>query len=153
MKYNHHHYGHQACIICGILGSWIPGTFFCQALFDNLSRFMCFLGTFLEKKVAIYVFILAKCRDLCAFRHFFGQDVVIYALFQAHSLRTFPGTFLGSQAPKTFMQAWVEFSSNVLGDFFHQGFCFKCFGYCGINVLYIGKYEIYTLRHFCNRGI
>ena len=44
-----------------------PRHFFCQALFDNLSRFMCFLGTFLEKKVAIYVFILAKCRDLCTF--------------------------------------------------------------------------------------
>ena len=69
----------------------------CQALFDNLSRFMCFLGTFLEKKTsqfmslfwqnaAIYVLLgtfFGKSRDL---RLYFGK--------MSRFMR-FLGTFLG----------------------------------------------------------
>ena len=57
------------------VGTGEPGSqalFFCQALFDNLSRFMCFLGIFLEKK--------------SRFMSLFWQNVAIYALL---------GTFLG----------------------------------------------------------
>ena len=57
----------QACIICGILASWMPGTFFLPGTFWQFVAIYVLFRHFFWKKIPIYVFILAKCRDLCAF--------------------------------------------------------------------------------------
>ena len=81
----------QACIICGMLGCCIPGTFFPQALLHDLRDFYTIYVIFTRFYTIFTQFFrdfYTILRDFCDF----------YAIFcQAKNL--------ASQAPKTIMQA------------------------------------------------
>ena len=81
-----------------------PRHFFCQALFDNLWRFMCFLGTFLGKSRDLRVYFGKMLRFTSFLGTFLGKMRFFRHILYAH----FQAIFLGSQAPKTFMQAWSQ---------------------------------------------
>ena len=91
-----------------------------QALFDNLWRFMCSLGTFLGKsrdlrvyfgKMLLFTRLLGTflgkiSRLMCFFRHIpYVHFLTLFLGSQALFLGS-QALFSGSQAPKTFMQAW-----------------------------------------------
>ena len=109
----------QACIICGILASWMPGTLFLPGTFW---QFMCFLGTFLEKSRDLRVYFGKMLRFTSFLGTFLGKMRFFRHILYAH----FQAIFLGSQAPKTFMQAWEKlkehtFSSSIFGmDFANE---------------------------------
>ena len=89
----------QACIICGILASWMPGTFWqfvavyvlFRHFFWKKSRFMSLFW----QNVAIYALLGTFLGKMLWFVRFFRH--IHYAHLQA--------LFLGCQAPTTFMQA------------------------------------------------
>ena len=113
----------QACVICGMLGCCIPGTFFSQALF--LQRCDCDCWTNCRRNV--------KCLGKCGSKwHFlpatFFENTKFAWECAAAKNTSFPGTFYGH-----FESAWDSADEKI---FFCQAIFFwiylKCLGECGV---------------------